>query len=135
MARQDTGLTFDEEKFDSSVHGTVTDHAGMPHVKATFPIEPRPTELPEAVMTTGNARNLALAALVAVAPFAIVMIIALLRKYTITLHLSPEEKDRRPDNNSDDQPDDHLTTRHILEHPGRPRTPLLTRQNEGFETA
>jgi hypothetical protein len=38
-------------------------------------------------VTTEDARNLAIVAIVAIAPVAIVLIFALLRGYTITLHM------------------------------------------------
>lgn len=39
-------------------------------------------------MSTSDARNLAIIAVIAVAPLAIVLIIALLRSYTIDLHMT-----------------------------------------------
>jgi len=42
-----------------------------------------------------DARALALVALIAVAPLAIVLVIALLRGYTISLHMTREGKQRR----------------------------------------
>lgn len=48
-------------------------------------------------MTTGDARALAIVALIAVAPLAIVLVIALLRGYTISLHMTRDEKRRRGD--------------------------------------
>lgn len=46
MCRKDTGCKFGDEKFDNSVHGTVTDHPTMPHVKAEFPHVTGHTALP-----------------------------------------------------------------------------------------
>jgi len=46
MARKETGLKFDEEKWVTAVHGTCTDHPAMPHVKATFPYVTGFTSLP-----------------------------------------------------------------------------------------
>lgn len=43
-------------------------------------------------MTTEDARNLALIAVIAVAPLAIVLLVALLRGYTIDLHMTREER-------------------------------------------
>lgn len=45
-------------------------------------------------MTTADARSLALVALIAVAPLAIVLVIALLRGYTIDLHMTRDENKR-----------------------------------------
>lgn len=46
-------------------------------------------------MTTDDARNLAAIALIAIAPLAIVLIVALLRGYTIDIHMTRDEKPRR----------------------------------------
>lgn len=43
-------------------------------------------------MTTEDARNLAAVAVLAVAPLALVLIFAILRGYTITIHLTREER-------------------------------------------
>lgn len=48
-------------------------------------------------MTTGDARNMAIIAVVAVAPLAITLIIALLRGYTIDLHMRRRDPRRRDD--------------------------------------
>ena len=42
-------------------------------------------------MTTGDARNLAIIVVIAIAPLAIVMVIALLRGYTIDLHMTRDD--------------------------------------------
>lgn len=46
-------------------------------------------------MTAADARALGLVAIIAVAPLAIVLVIALLRGYTITLHMTREERRKR----------------------------------------
>lgn len=46
---------------------------------------------------TADARNLALIAVIAVAPLAIVLIVALFRGYTIDLHMTREERRPRRD--------------------------------------
>jgi hypothetical protein len=43
-------------------------------------------------VTTSDARDLAIIAVIAVAPLAIVLIFAILRAYTITLHMTRDEK-------------------------------------------
>jgi hypothetical protein len=60
-------------------------------------------------MSTEDARNLALIAVIAVAPLAIVMIFALLRGYTIDLHMTRDMKRgfrRRRSYNDPDDPDE-----------------------------
>lgn len=52
-------------------------------------------------MTTEDARNLAIIAVVAIAPLAIVLIIALLRGYTIDLHMARDRIWRRRDDHDD----------------------------------
>jgi hypothetical protein len=44
---------------------------------------------------TSDARNLAIVAVIAVAPLAITLVIALLRGYTIDLHMTRENRRRR----------------------------------------
>lgn len=46
-------------------------------------------------MTPGDVRDLALVAMLGVAPLAVVALVALLRGYTIDLHLSREPRARR----------------------------------------
>jgi hypothetical protein len=51
-------------------------------------------------VSTDDARNLAIIAVIAVAPLAIVLITALLRGYTIDVHMTrdePPRRRRRPD--------------------------------------
>jgi hypothetical protein len=43
-------------------------------------------------LSTSDARNLAIIAVIAVAPLAIVLVIALLRSYTIDLHMTRDLK-------------------------------------------
>ena len=43
-------------------------------------------------MNTEGARDLAIIAVIAVAPLAIVLIVALLKSYTITLHMTRKSK-------------------------------------------
>lgn len=45
-------------------------------------------------MTTGDARNLAIVAIIAVAPLAIILIIAFIRGYNITVHFRRNGKDK-----------------------------------------
>lgn len=45
-------------------------------------------------MTTEDARNLAIVAVIAIAPLALVLLFALLRGYTIDLHMTREERRR-----------------------------------------
>jgi len=45
-------------------------------------------------LTTEGARDLAIIAVVAIAPLAITLIVALLRGYTIDLHMTRDEKRR-----------------------------------------
>jgi hypothetical protein len=54
-------------------------------------------------MSTEDARNLAIVAIVAIAPVAIVLIFAILRGYTITLHMTRLGRwARRREEGSDD---------------------------------
>lgn len=46
-------------------------------------------------MSTSDARDLAFIAIIAVAPLAIVLIVALMRGYTITVHMTRESKKNR----------------------------------------
>lgn len=46
-------------------------------------------------MNTEDARNLAIIAVIAVAPLAIVLVFSILRGYTITLHMTREDRRRR----------------------------------------
>jgi len=48
-------------------------------------------------VSTSDARDLAAIALIAIAPLAIVLLVALLRGYTITVHMTRENKHRRED--------------------------------------
>lgn len=43
-------------------------------------------------MTSENARDLAFIAFIAIAPLAMILIVALIRGYTITLHMTRERK-------------------------------------------
>lgn len=53
-------------------------------------------------MTTEDARNLALIAVIAIAPLAITLMIALLRGYTIDLHMTRDIKRRLRRRNGDE---------------------------------
>jgi len=53
-------------------------------------------------LTTADARNLAVIAVIAVAPLAITLVIALLRGYTIDLHMTRDVKRGRRRHTQDD---------------------------------
>jgi hypothetical protein len=48
-------------------------------------------------VSTSDARDLAIIAVIAVAPLAITLIVALLRSYTIDVHMTRRDKRRRAD--------------------------------------
>ena len=50
------------------------------------------------LVNTEGARDLAIIAVIAVAPLAIVLIVALLKSYTITLHMTRRSKRERDEN-------------------------------------
>jgi hypothetical protein len=55
-------------------------------------------------VTTEDARNLAIVAVIAIAPLALIMLFAILRSYTIDLHMTRDERPRR--RRSDGRDDD-----------------------------
>jgi hypothetical protein len=50
-------------------------------------------------VSTSDARDLAIIAVIAVAPLAIVLVFSILRGYTITLHMTRDERRRRRSRN------------------------------------
>jgi hypothetical protein len=54
-----------------------------------------PPAAPDQVVTTEDARNLAIVAVIAIAPLALVILFAILRGYTIDLHMSRDDPPRR----------------------------------------